>query len=350
MTGLIRLSAGLALAALLFGCDSGVEEAPKTPDAAQVELSDEQKQQLSQNTRAAWLLAEPAIKHTLDSAQKLLGGVEKFLREPTVGHLKTAQAQWRQTALDYQPLAPYSQLAESHPEQFPRLRQLLYDIAAHPIQPGYLDSFGPYPYSGLVHNISLPITVPTLRKQHGLTSEQDATLGLYAMHFILFGEKQSRKAADFTPQQLTAEDRARGFTSADELPRNRRRQLLRIQAQLLVEDLQRLHTLWRPQAEASLYPVFMDQPPLQRYQLLRHNTQLGLSQILLELNKTPANFLAARLQTIGELAKILNLGEELQKSSQQARQALAKADADAAAKALTHALDLMTRGKGKAAD
>ncbi len=349
----------IALASLLFGCDREPETVADKPKLVTAQLSEAQKKQLSENTRAAWHLAEEPISRTLDSARQLQVAVKNLLGQPSAATLTQAQEQWQKTALAYQPLRLYKHLAEIQPDQFSGLRQLTFDIGAQPIQPGYLDSVGPYAWSGLVHDISLPLSSEALREQHGMTSAEDASLGLFAMQFMLFGlgDEQPRQATDYqAQQQLSAADREQGFTKVAELPQNRRRQLLLLQSRLLVEDLQRLHSLWQPDAEDSWYRVYMSYSALQRRALLLRSVEMELREHLAQLmpaataevpgasptegevdaeaettevpdvspspmlvaDMAPEAFLAARLDYMGKLLKTLEVDEALLQTLQQA--------------------------------
>lgn len=375
----VQLTA-IAIAALLYGCE-GEQESTQTaahgvgPSAVLVQLSEAQKQKLSENTRAAWQLAEPAISHTTDNARQLQSAVDKLLSEPSAASLTQAQEQWRKTALAYQPLRLYMTLAELTPEHLGGLRRLGFSIAAQPIQPGYLDSVGPYAWSGLVHDIGLPLTPEILREQHGMTSPEDASLGLFAMEFLLFGiiGEQPRQATDYEArQQLSAEDREQGFTKPDELPENRRRRLLLLQSRVLVEDLQRLHSLWQPDTENSFYPIYMSYSGLQRRALLLQSLRLELTELLVQLtppaevggvatgeeveeaaedpanmlfaDTAPTDFLVARLQSMNELLRTLEASEALQQSLEQALSQMQQQEADAtttAAEAISKSLELL---------
>jgi putative iron-regulated protein len=376
----------IALASLLFGCDKEPEITADKPRLVTVQLSEAQKQQLSENTRAAWHLAEEPISRTLEGARQLQVAVENLLGQPSAATLTQAQEQWQKTALAYQPLRLYKRLPEIQPDQFSGLRQLTFDIGAQPIQPGYLDSVGPYAWSGLVHDISLPLSPEALREQHGMTSAEDASLGLFAVKFMLFGlgGEQPRQAADYRAlQQLNAADREQGFTKAEELPQNRRRQLLLLQSRLLAEDLQRLHSLWQPDVEGSYYQIYLSYSALQRRALLLQSVELELNELLGQLTPTdaedevvdagqvegpdgsraetaaesaspmlvadtaPAEFLAARLEYIGELLKTLQAREALQQSLEQALtqiqpETTAAADSEQLADAIRQTLELLT--------
>ena len=374
------------MTALLLGCDSGDDSAIEKPTTShtqvgEAQLSEAERQRISAASLKAWKAADPVLTAAVDNAQQLHVAVNNLLKAPTAEALSAARHHWRETALTYQPFNLYGSLAELQPEQFHQLRQLIYAIAARPIQPGYLDNFGPYTYSGLVHDIGITISPETLREQHGMTDAQDAALGLYAVQFMLFGysDAEPRQVADFVTQELTAEQRQQGFNNEEELPENRRRQLVRTEAQLLVDDLQRLQQLWQLNTDGSLAEIFTAYSPLQQHSLWVRAARLELSEIITELgkhhtasttkttagapaktvdldigdtsfaNRVPIAFLAARTQQLYGLAQTLQMSTELQENLKRGHQLLNQLKSQNAAKgasesvitALTQALDLM---------
>ncbi len=346
----------VATALLVAACDNrGKPPAENSAAPVPTQLNEEQREQLTKATQEAWQLAEAPLEQAHLQARKLHQQVANFLEQPSADTLEQAQNQWRGTALAFQPLRLYLTLAEIEPG-LSALRKRGFNIAAKPIQPGYLDSIGIHAYSGLVHDISLPITAETLRDQHGLTSEEDASLGLFALEFMLFGAGDApRTAADYLQQQQISEAAAeRGFTYIAALPENRRRQLLRLQSELLVADLQQLEKTWRDgtESELSLYQIYVTIPPAQRRALLLHSAQLELAEILVELGEqvasatgdegaeksaeaesaaaqlppaTPLQFFVARLTHLTEVVKTLQVDEQLPQQLQTATDLLAAA-------------------------
>lgn len=193
----------------------------------------------------AWPLGRELLDTSAGKASELRAAIDQLLARPTIDNLELAQRLWRETASSLEHFHLFSRLGTVAPQDFQKLVDLQFNLTAWPIQPGYLDGFGDHPYSGIVFDIGVPITPEVLREQHGMTDNSDATLGVYAMEFLLFGENNDRGPLVFQP--ITAlDDKARedGYTSVDELPRNRRRELLRLQAQLLTEDINHLKDTW----------------------------------------------------------------------------------------------------------
>ncbi len=186
-----------------------------------------------------------ALSQSRSSAKSLTDAISQFLSAPTNENLKSAQALWSVATIEYRRFSFFRHLGLVDPTSFATLNRLDYQISGYPIQPGFIDTFGPYKYSGLVHDVSFPITEESLANQHGLTDLADVVLGFYAIEFLLFNSGIERNPTDFT--QITVIDDAlkeRGFEKLEEIPNNRRRKLLRQQAQILNADLKRMEEYW----------------------------------------------------------------------------------------------------------
>lgn len=59
-------------------------------------------------------------------------------------------------------------------------------IDTRPFLPGYIDGIPEYPYSGLVHELDLPMDESALRSQHRLMDEESASLGFPVIEFFLW--------------------------------------------------------------------------------------------------------------------------------------------------------------------
>lgn len=213
-----------------------------TPPAFAVSTDYLQLQQESLDTLTLQLPEQAVTK-----ARQLQTSAERLLQEPTSERLRQTRQDW-QTALEaYEDFYIFTRLGLISPQNFQALTELDYRLAAWPIQPGYLDRFGPYTAVGLVFDIGLPLNEENLRKQHGLMDESDIALGFYALEFVLFGERGTRAPETLRAiDTLNADQRHAGYQSADELPENRRRQLITLQIQLIVSDIQHLQAQWQP--------------------------------------------------------------------------------------------------------
>ncbi len=186
-----------------------------------------------------------ALSQARSSAKTLTDAINQFLTTPTNENLKNAQALWAVATIEYRRFSFFRHLGLVDPTSLAILNRLDYQISGYPIQPGFIDTFGPYKYSGLVHDVSFPITEESLANQHGLTDLTDVVLGFYAIEFLLFNSGVERNPADFN-QITTIDDtlKERGFEQLAEIPNNRRRKLLSQQTQVLNTDLKRLEEYW----------------------------------------------------------------------------------------------------------
>ncbi len=235
----------LACALTITGCTKSTP--PKTsemntdvtpPAIAFPQINDEQ---------ASLVFAQgtEALTKTRSSVKILIDGINQFLTAPTDENLISAQKHWAVATIEYRRFSFFRHLGLVEPTAFATLNRLDYQISGYPIQPGFIDTFGPYKYSGLVHDISFPITEESLINQHGLTDLADIVLGFYAIEFLLFNSGEERKASDF--DQITSINdslKERGFEKLDEIPNNRRRKLLSQQGQILNADLKRIEEYW----------------------------------------------------------------------------------------------------------
>jgi len=229
-------------------------------------------------------VGEEAIKLALQSTSTLHQSITAFLAEPTGERLAQAQSKWRTATLAYRRFNGARQLGLVAPEIFSRLNRLDYQIASFPIQPGFLDKFGAYHYSGLVHDIGFPLTEASLTNQHGLTDLSDVVLGFYAMEFLLFNVNEPRDIGDFLPvTSLTNALQERGFENINEVPNNRRRELLRQQSKILLSDLQTLQSSWHDTDEASIRIIWQRLTLEKKTETARAALENALAQLMIDL-------------------------------------------------------------------
>ena len=244
-----RLLVYVNLLLLLATSSCSQKEAPthdttSEPDIQTKQVNDAPQYSLTAN--ALWLKGQVALDNALQSADTLATVTQTLLSKPTDKHLRTAQTAWHNLADKLQTFFVYTHLSSLAPKQYGALASHHFNIAAWPVQPGFLDGFGPYPFSGIVNDVGIPLTLDTLRAQHGMTDDSDVSLGTYAIEFLLFGERNLR--GHLTLRKVSAlgeEMKKRGYTSAAELPFNRRRALLALQTDALIQDLNLLAQYWQ---------------------------------------------------------------------------------------------------------
>lgn len=209
---------------------------------------------LDKATLYSWELGLQSLIQTEQSSRTLSAQLDLFLAEPSPAGLAQLRQEWRNCHQQWQQHALWTELAKNHRRQFAAVNRHYFAIDARELQPGYLDAVQDYPFSGIVNDISIVLTADTLRQQHGLTDHSEVSLGFHALEFLLWGEQGERPFTDFVAiSTITAEQNAAGLTTSD-LPNNRRRTLLRLTNQLLVDDLQRLRQDW----QNPLSPISQD--------------------------------------------------------------------------------------------
>lgn len=203
------------------------------------------------------------------AAEELSASIEQLLQSPDMDALQAAQADWHNAAAAYEKFYLFTRLGLAAPLVFKPLLNHHNPIAAWPILPGYLDSFGAHAMSGLVFDVTVPINSNTVRAQHGLTDSEEVALGLYALEYLLFGENNQRGPLVFQAiTQLSDQYKESGFENVNELPRNRRRALMKLQAQMITNDLSLLRSLWDSKGPNTLAAHFTGLDPHRQVHLI----------------------------------------------------------------------------------
>jgi hypothetical protein len=233
-----------------------------------------------------WLKSQEHLNITYAKANDLQKAISRLLANPDASSLMFAQQKWQSTMIAYEKLSPLLYLEhrpiesnegldiEDASEENSNSLTVTYldiamlaigkdpiknvldleesrnKIAAWPIQPGYLDSFGAHIHSGIVNDITVLIEPHTLRNQHLMTDSEEVTLGLYAIEYLLFGDKDYKNKINtsfkrFINVPKLSEALAQAGLVIDELPNNRRRALLELQSRLLVNDISMLISLYQ---------------------------------------------------------------------------------------------------------
>ena len=240
MANLKNAARGLLACLILAAC---TPESPQTNDEPETEVNyqSDALNIVRENTPKFITASVNQLKETANHVEILSRDIEQFLAAPTAETLKAAQQSWWQTAISYRAFFYFGHLSQAEPEALSALNRYDYQIAGYPIQPGFIDKFGDYPYSGLVFEVGFAITEKSLINQHGLTDTSEVVLGLYALEFMLFDTNGDRLLSDFfAVEQLDEMLKERGFENIAEIPANRRRQLLAMQADILKNDIDEL--------------------------------------------------------------------------------------------------------------
>lgn len=222
---------------------SGCSDDASTPSATEPSSQQEQTQQASPLKADLSALAEHSFRQTtelLHLGHQLHISVRNFLDKPSEASLSHARQAYLTLLQQWVHSLPYinmTALTSSGAPLMNRLEKL-------PILPGYLDQIPNYPFSGLVHDIMLPLETDHLMRLHTLDNDEQVIFGLSAIEFLLFDHYQSAHHKKFLPMTSLSEEEQQEEIQLQQLPNNRRRALLLSQANQLVEDLSELHKRW----------------------------------------------------------------------------------------------------------
>ncbi|MEX1032156.1 MAG: imelysin family protein [Cellvibrionaceae bacterium] len=221
----------------LSACDNqGADTAP--PHTAAPATADAEDPVLAQTSAGVWLRGIAILEASLAEAQILADAVQALLDNPTEDNLNTARLAWRRSHDAYNEFDLFTALGDSNPGLFGTMMEYDFPVDAWPIQPGYLDYYDVYTHSGIVNDIAMPLTADTLRQQHGFTDTSDVSLGFHALEYLLWGENGERSVDDYSQATLDSAQQSADLRPVD-LPNNRRRTLLTLLVNLLVDDIER---------------------------------------------------------------------------------------------------------------
>ncbi|UZJ43292.1 hypothetical protein OOT55_11585 [Marinimicrobium sp. C6131] len=311
----------LVSALLIQGCDPG-PQAPtsgpdETPGATQSITTPDPA--LADSTLAAWQQGSVWLSEARTACADMHERLDTFLAQPDEDTLAATREAWHHCHTRWHHLEPLLTLGESSPGLFGDLREIAFQVDAHPIQPGYLDGLENYPYSGIVNDITVSINAQTLREQHGLTDEADVALGLHALEFLLWDEQGDRPISDFEARTSAGDDPMNAERTVDQLPNNRRRALVRLISQLLQDDLTMLAQHWQS-SNGRLPATYRQLSPASRLPLLSDALRVLLQERLpgelarLETPEQAHNAFAGQslsvvLSAISGIDQLMNAGD-----------------------------------------
>ncbi|OUS24067.1 hypothetical protein A9Q99_26355 [Gammaproteobacteria bacterium 45_16_T64] len=150
---------------------------------------------------------------------------EGFLTSPSQESLTEQQHSLQQCLSHYLPLhyLLHSQTNANHTT----LADAIYSV---PIMPGYIDYLLAYPNSGIINDITVPLSAKTIRQQQGLTDSGEISLGFEVIAFLFQGEQRYNRSLAPRPVSDFAQEQ------------ERRRQYVHIALTLLIDDLTQLKT------------------------------------------------------------------------------------------------------------
>ncbi|WP_028670828.1 imelysin family protein [Saccharospirillum impatiens] len=177
------------LALVLLGCSSPNEPTSETDQLAQSPLPDiktaKPDVQFASLARAFQDRADIAGTAMQAACQPLGSAVTAFLDSVETGLQSEAQAVWHDCYEHWQAFSLFHQVAfnPAAQEALDRSRRL---INVRPFLPGYVDALPEYPYSGLVHETGMDLTLDNLLEQHQLMDLESPALGFPVVETLLW--------------------------------------------------------------------------------------------------------------------------------------------------------------------
>lgn len=235
----------------LASCDDSYKNAEQPEISNKIEMAQGTTETIQYSDHDApdlVAIGDSILSDTASSVEQLQAITDQFLQNPDEPTYELVRFAWLTTINKLERFSLFAHLNFSDTDQVgglsPFFAGAYNNLCAWPVEPGYLDGFDPHPYSGLIHDLSLPIDEENLRAQHQLTDLEEATLGLYSLGTLLFGPDLKRPMTDFQQQtQLNSEQKQQGYQSVNELPVNRRRKLISTQVNLIETDFSKLRAL-----------------------------------------------------------------------------------------------------------
>lgn len=182
--------------------------------------------------------------------EELGSAIQSYVEDANTETLNNSRQAWlgAHTAYELTALHRYFAMQLLEEQNGLTLLQLQYQIDHWPIVPGYIDYVDGYPDSGIVHDINVVLNSESLREQHGSFDVSEVTLGFHVMEFLLWAESGSRPVDDYYASEELSQEQIENGYSLEQLSNNRRRLLLSVITEALVEDFRALQSLWLAQA------------------------------------------------------------------------------------------------------
>ncbi len=196
----------------------------------------------------------------MESCRLMQRRVLGFLESPDDAGRDAARTAWHDCYEHWNSFLVFHQVAFS-PRDAAAVVRTGRLINTRPFQPGYIDGLPEYPYSGLVHEVDLPLSLPTLLDQHQMMDEESAALGFPVLETLLWREPLA--------ENWITDPEAEGAVVS------RRKQYLEIATRDLLDQLQNALARWQTETQ------FRDLPDtIQIRVLLRSMERLAQQELL----------------------------------------------------------------------
>jgi hypothetical protein len=146
--------------------------------------------EVENSTRIFSELAVVRTNKAIEEIASMKHAITHFLSYPTEENRQTLGVNWKSAhkaflSIGAKPVAEVNVRDAS--------TTLLYQLDAWPIQPGYIDAVEYYPNSGIVNDITVDLSIESIRNQHGFSDAEEIILGFHPLEYLIF----SKRATDY---------------------------------------------------------------------------------------------------------------------------------------------------------
>ncbi len=224
-----------------------------------------------------WLtLAKNCYQRAVLAARELEANSELFLSNPRSDRLTELQSRWISAHQAFISCNLYHALAFSRQEQKDLNKRIL-RLDAWPIEGGYVDYLPDYPYTGIVNDVTVPISIEALTNQHQMTGIYDVAIGFHSLEFLLWGADGNRPVLDFEEQSSETNEQGIELNS-----NNRRRAYISLLTALIIAETEALADRWNNDDSLATTTLNNTPPGAQASYLLSAVYQALSDQLLIK--------------------------------------------------------------------
>ncbi len=182
-------------------------------------------------------LVHRSYEEAYDKAVAMKSAIGALLDKPSESNLAAAREAWIAAHVAYSRTeafrfyeGPIDFAKNAKGDEGPEGR-----LNAWPLNEAFIDYVKGNPKAGIVNDLSIPITVKSIRERDQVSDEADVTTGFHAVEFLLWGQDLSAKGPGARP--------ASDYASGDPV-RERRRLYLSTVTEMIADDLLWLTAQW----------------------------------------------------------------------------------------------------------
>jgi putative iron-regulated protein len=238
--------AGIALF-ILVGCGDDAKDSASSSSGGGVAGAKPVAEQYAKNVYANY-------SECLSTARALKTAIDTFVASPSAANLSAAKAAWVAARLPYGPTEVYRFYGGPIDDDDTGVEG---EINAWPLDENFIDYTRDDESAGIINHPELvaDITKDALRSKNEEGGEKNIAVGFHAIEFLLWGQDSE----DVTTKTAGARPYTDYVTGGGGTAENqdRRGQYLKIVAELLVEDLEKVTAAWKPSEDnyAALFLV-----------------------------------------------------------------------------------------------